>query len=254
MIPKVIHYCWFGGNPLPNDAVKCIESWRKYFHGYEIKQWNESNFDFNICDYTKEAYQEKKWAFVSDYARFWILYHVGGLYFDTDVEVIKDFTSIIERGAFMGCEQGECICNNKESEQTCFGINPGLGLGVAPGLGLYKEILTYYEHEHFLDSKGKFNGETVVGKTTKILIKAGFDPQEEQLQNIAGIWIYPPEYFCPMNYETGKVSITPHTYSIHHYTASWQNPSDHFKSRIKKLLGKRMSNILSQLKEKLLRV
>lgn len=86
MIPKIIHYCWFGGNPLPEDAKKYIESWRKYCPGYEIKEWNESNFDINCCDYVREAYEAKKWAFVSDYARFYILYQYGGLYFDTDVE------------------------------------------------------------------------------------------------------------------------------------------------------------------------
>ena len=104
MIPKVVHYCWFGGNQLPDDAKKCIESWRKFFPEYEIKEWNERNFDFNCCDYVKEAYAAQKWAFVSDYARFWILYHEGGLYFDTDVEVIKDMSDIIAKGAFMGCE------------------------------------------------------------------------------------------------------------------------------------------------------
>ena len=104
MIPKVIHYCWFGRNPLPPFAVKCIESWKKFLPGYEIKEWNEDNFDVNIIPYTQEAYEARKYAFVSDYARFYILYHHGGIYFDTDVEVIKSIDDIIERGAFMGCE------------------------------------------------------------------------------------------------------------------------------------------------------
>ena len=105
MIPKIIHYCWFGGNPLPELAMKCIESWRTYFPDYEIKEWNEDNFDVNIIPYTKEAYENKKYAFVSDYARFWILYNHGGIYFDTDVEVIKKMDDIIEKGSFMGCEK-----------------------------------------------------------------------------------------------------------------------------------------------------
>jgi len=105
MIPKVIHYCWFGRNPLPSLAIKCIESWRKYLPDYEIKEWNEDNFDVNIIPYTQEAYQVGKYAFVSDYARFWILYKYGGLYFDTDVEVIKPMDDIIARGPFMGCEK-----------------------------------------------------------------------------------------------------------------------------------------------------
>lgn len=102
MIPKVIHYCWFGGNPLPKSAQKCIALWRKYLPDYEIKEWNENNFDVNIIPYTAEAYKAKKYAFVSDYARFWILYKYGGLYFDTDVEVIKNMDDIISKGPFMG--------------------------------------------------------------------------------------------------------------------------------------------------------
>ena len=104
MIPKIIHYCWFGGNPLPKSAIKCIESWKKYLPDYEIKEWNESNFDFSKCAYAREAAEKKKWAFVSDYARFKILYQYGGLYFDTDVEVIKPLDDIIAAGPFMGAE------------------------------------------------------------------------------------------------------------------------------------------------------
>ena len=97
MIPRTIHYCWFGGNPLPKSAVKCIDSWKRFFPDYEIKEWNESNFDVNAIDYTRQAYERKKYAFVSDYARFWLLYNYGGLYFDTDVEVIRPMDDIIEK-------------------------------------------------------------------------------------------------------------------------------------------------------------
>lgn len=105
MIPKIIHYCWFGGNPLPELAKKCIKSWEKYFPDYEIKEWNESNFDFNSCNYVKEAYEARKWAFVSDYARFKILYEYGGIYFDTDVEVVNSMEDILKKGAFIGRER-----------------------------------------------------------------------------------------------------------------------------------------------------
>ena len=104
MIPKIIHYCWFGGKPLPKSAIKCIKSWRKFFPDYEIKEWNESNFDVNMMTYTREAYAAQKYAFVSDVARFWILYREGGVYFDTDVEVIAPMNDIIESGPFMGVE------------------------------------------------------------------------------------------------------------------------------------------------------
>ena len=102
MIPKIIHYCWFGRNPLPDSAKKCIESWRKFFPEYEIKEWNEDNFDVHLIPYVEEAYNAKKYAFVSDYARFWILYFYGGVYFDTDVEVIRPMDDILAKGGFMG--------------------------------------------------------------------------------------------------------------------------------------------------------
>ena len=215
MIPKVIHYCWFGGNPQPDAAKKCINSWKKYFPDYEIKEWNESNFDLTCCDYVEEAYQAKKWAFVSDYARFWILYQYGGLYFDTDVEVIKPMDDLLEKGPFMGEEAG--LPNNRKND-----CNPGLGLAAAPGLGLYKEILDYYSTQHFLNTDGTINQETVVRKTTSILRRYGFkgDGSEECVD---GVYIYPPEYFCPMNYMTGKTTITENTRSIHHYSATWHS-------------------------------
>ena len=127
MIPKVIHYCWFGRNPLPTSAQRCIASWRIFLPDYEIKEWNEDNFNVNIIPYTQQAYEAKKYAFVSDYARFWVLYHYGGLYFDTDVEIIKSFDDIVDNGAFMGLE----IDGTKEGSKIA--INPGLGLG-ADGL------------------------------------------------------------------------------------------------------------------------
>ena len=131
MIPKVIHYCWFGHNPLPESAVKCINSWRKFMPDYEIKEWNEDNFDVNAIPYTAEAYQMKKYAFVSDYARFWILYQYGGLYFDTDVELIKPIDDIVEKGPFMGIEETcKIIPVNLVGYPL---VNPGLGISVEQG-------------------------------------------------------------------------------------------------------------------------
>lgn len=213
-IPKTIHYCWFGNNHLPEDANKCIASWKKYFPGYEIKEWNESNFDIVNCDYVREACQAKKWAFVSDYARFLILYKYGGLYFDTDVEIIKSMDDLIQKGPFMGEEAG-LPDNNSE-------CNPGLGLAAAPGLGLYKEILDYYSTQHFLNPDGSINQETVVTRTSNILRRHGFKG-DRSIECIDGIYIYPPEFFCPINYTTGKMTITENTRSIHHYSATWHS-------------------------------
>lgn len=218
MIPKVIHYCWFGRNPLPELAKKCIASWKKYLPDYEIKEWNEDNFDVNIIPYTKEAYSAEKYAFVSDYARFWILYNYGGLYFDTDVEVIKSIDDIIEKGAFMGCE------NEVKAEATALAVAPGLGLGCNPGLGLFKEMLELYATLHFIDpisgSYNQKNIKTIVGYTTEVLCKHGLINTNE-IQECAGVWIYPKEYFCPINPITGETKTTSNTRTIHHYAASW---------------------------------
>lgn len=214
MIPKVIHYCWFGRNPLPESAIKCINSWKKFFPDYEIKEWNEDNFDVNMIPYTQEAYSVKKYAFVSDYARFWILYKYGGLYFDTDVEVIKPMDDIIERGPFMGIEVG--ATNGSKAPL----VAPGLGLGVNPGQGLYREILDYYCLLRFLDSEGNPNQVTVVKHTTDVLITHGLQNTNE-IQQVGGVWIYPRDYFNPLNDNTGKLDITPNTRSIHWYTKTW---------------------------------
>lgn len=216
MIPKIIHYCWFGGNPLPESAKKCIASWRKYLPDYEIKEWNESNFDVNIIPYTAEVYKAKKYAFVSDYARFWILYKFGGLYFDTDVEVIKNMDDIIAKGPFMGCES-EAQAGATPAQ---LGVNPGLGLGVQPDLELYGEILAQYNGKHYILPDGTFNRETVVSITTEFLCHKGLK-NTNKVQFVDGVWIYPKEYFCPKDYQTGKLEITHNSCSIHHYTATW---------------------------------
>ncbi len=211
MIPKIIHYCWFGRNPLPESAIKCIASWRKFFPDYEIIEWNEDNFDVNGIAYTTQAYAAKKYAFVSDYARFKILYEHGGLYFDTDVEVIKSFDDILSRGAFMGCELTAAQSN---------AINPGLGLGVAPGLGLYAELLEKYSTLQFIREDGSLNLTTIVTYTTELLVSHGLKATND-IQTVADITIYPKEYFNPLNDNTGRLEITSNTHSIHWYSKTW---------------------------------
>lgn len=213
MIPKIIHYCWFGHKPLPRLAKRCIASWKKYLPEYDIKEWNEDNFDVNIIPYTAEAYQVRKYAFVSDYARFWVLYHYGGLYFDTDVEIIKPLDNIIAHGPFMGSEK-----DAGTDEQI--GVNPGLGLGAPSGLKLYKDMLEKYQDRHFVLSNGIYNQLTVVEYVTELLVCEGLRILPE-IQEIGGITIYPKDYFCPKNYQTGEMEITSNTVSIHHYGATW---------------------------------
>lgn len=241
-IPKKIHYCWFGGNPIPDDAKKCIESWRKYFPGYEIIEWNESNFDINVCDYVREAYAAKRWAFVSDYARFWILYHHGGLYFDTDVEIIKPYEDI--EAAFMGCEPAK---GKDEALANGIVINPGLGISAFVGMKMYKEVLDYYNEIHF----DVYNMITVCQHTTQVFSKYGFKGNSG-IERIEDITIYPVEYFCPMNFYTGELKIAPETHSIHHYSETWHTKKEikfrKFQSKLEKKIGEKATkNIVFKL-------
>ena len=233
-IPKVIHYCWFGRNQLPEAAVKCIDSWKKFFPDYEIKEWNEDNFDVNIIPYTQEAYEAKKYAFVSDYARMWILYHYGGLYFDTDVEVIKSMDDIVVRGPFMGIE-----VEAKGDEYPL--VAPGLGLGAEPKMELYKNILDYYAPLHFLSEDGSMNQVTVVKHVTNVLADNGLK-QTNELQEVCGVWIYPREYFNPLDDNTGKLVVTENTRSIHWYTKTWLNKQNPLRTWIVRRIHRYFGN------------
>jgi mannosyltransferase OCH1-like enzyme len=208
MIPKKIHYCWFGGNPLPLLAQKCIESWKKYLPDYEIIEWNEANYDVHKIPYISQAYKAKKYAFVSDYARVDILNEHGGVYFDTDVEVLKDLSLILAKGPFLGIEAAGAIAN-------------GLGMAAEQGDAILKEILDSYSQEAFLNPDGTYNLKTVVVRVSDIFRQYGFTDNESQIQEVANYTIYPPEYFCPKNVQTGILTITENTYTIHHYDASW---------------------------------
>ena len=220
MIPKTIHYCWFGRNPLPDSAVKCINSWRKFFPDYEIKEWNEDNFDVNSIPYTAEAYEARKYAFVSDYARFWILYHHGGVYFDTDVEVIKPMDDILEKGPFMGIE-----AIGIDVFKTYPLVNPGLGFAAESGMKFFHDVLEHYASlSHLYDFNGNLMGGTVVTHTTSALINYGLQPSSTY-QHLAGISIYPADYFNPFDDLTGRLNVTHNTRSIHWYSASWNKRS-----------------------------
>lgn len=239
-IPKTIHYCWFGGNPLPKSAMKCIESWRQYFPGYEIKRWDESNFDVNSIPYTRDAYSRKKYAFVSDYARFKILYEEGGLYFDTDVEVIKCFDDILSKGAFLGCEHK--AMNGEAPEDI--GVNPGLGMAVGPSHPFYKEMLDLYKQLRYINEDGSVSKETVVTLTSRELAKHGLKNTNE-IQDVDGILIYPWQYFCPISTEDAKLRISDETHSIHWYDQSWQHPiRKHGRKIILKIGGKKLKTLL----------
>lgn len=217
MIPKKIHYCWFGRNPLPDSALKCIASWRRFFPDYEIIEWNEDNFDVNSIPYTAQAYEAKKYAFVSDYARFKILYEHGGLYFDTDVEVIRPMYDIIARGPFMGYEIDSN--NDKVGE-----VAPGLGLGAEAGMTFYNRIIEAYGLLSFKNADGTLNQKTIVKYNSELLGEYGMSAKPG-IQKVAGLTIYPSEYFNPLDDLTGRLNVTPNTRSIHWFTKTWLNVS-----------------------------
>lgn len=219
MIPKIIHYCWFGRNPLPDSALKCIISWKKYFPDYKIIEWNEDNFDVNIIAYTKDAYEAKKYAFVSDFVRFWVLYNYGGLYFDTDVEVIKEFDDVINEGPFFGIEIDGSLEMNKMPV-----VNPGLCLGAPKGMEFYKLILDEFRKLNFYMEDGSRNWYSMIPLVSEKLADLGMRPNND-IQKVGDFVLYPSEYFNPLDSATGKLTLTENTRSVHWYMASWQKQS-----------------------------
>lgn len=211
MIPKRIHYCWFGGNPLPEDAKRCIESWKKYCPDYEFVRWDESNYDVRKNSYVRNAYKSKKWAFLTDYVRLDIVSQFGGIYLDTDVELLRGLDGLLQQECFMGMEQVGTVAT-------------GLGFGAEAGHPFLAENKRVYEQTDFTQADGTFKPEICVRITTRLLREQGLK-DEARIQQIAGVTIYPPSYFCPLKMGTNRVTITPNTYSIHHYAASWYTGS-----------------------------
>lgn len=255
MIPKIIHYCWFGGNPLPSLAQECIASWRRFLPDYEIWQWTDCmldeaslrdyetagrpayedeedngnslfdkmlSFDVDIIPYTAEAYRQKKYAYVSDYARFWIMYNHGGIYFDTDVEVIKPMNDIINKGNFMGFEQDPDGENTpgKFAPRFCFDVALGLGFGMTKGHPFMKDLMGHYATLQFSGATMSPWLKTIVAHTTELLCKKGLK-NVPGIQQVDDITIYPGEYFAPINPISRRLHITQNTRTIHRYMASW---------------------------------
>lgn len=231
-IPKVISYCWFGGNPLPENVKKCIESWKKYCPDYEIIEWNDNNYDVTKIPYIKAAYKEKKWAFVSDYARLDIINMYGGIYLDTDVELVKPLDGLLEYESFWSIEKGSIV------------INTGLGFGAKAGDINIKKMLKVYQNTSFYNKDGSLNTTPCTAYTTKYFEKYGYQ-KIDKIQNIHNAIILPSDYFCPMNFYDGSMTITDNTVGIHWYDMSWFGKSDKKIHEVENLIKKKFPSIIA---------
>lgn len=221
MIPKIIHYCWFGGKEKPEKVIKCIQSWKKYLPEYEIIEWNESNFDIAAYPYAQYCYDNRKWAFLSDFARLVIIEKHGGIYFDTDVEVLKSFDDLLQYDAFYGFENNEFI-------------NTGEGFGAVKGhatVTAMKDVYLSLKH----NSEGSFPVAACPALNTEALLPLGLKPNGKR-QNVAGAEILPIDYLNPYDDPTGKLIKTDNTYSIHWYSKSWLSKGTILRSKLTKPL------------------
>lgn len=222
MIPKVIHYCWFGGGKLPNEVRKCIKSWKKMCPDYEIKRWDESNFDINCCEFIKTAYEAKAWAYVSDYARLKIIYDNGGIYLDTDVELLKSLDAVRTADFYIGLQQPGEYCNT------------GLGYGAIKNNKIVQEMLDEYNDLTYKDEcKSQF---TCPILNTKVIKRHGYKSSDSVVE-LNEIRVYPSKYLDP--YSMGNMTnlLCKDTISIHHYSSSWYGGKVRLKQKIIKIIG-----------------
>lgn len=222
-IPKVIHYCWFGNGDLPKLAVKCIKSWEKYCPDYKIVCWTERNFDLSQNKYAYEAFQAGKWAFVSDYVRLKVIYDNGGIYLDTDVELLRPLDDLLENKGYMGFDEKGIIAS-------------GLGFGAEADNTVIGELLKDYEGIPFVLPDGSYDLTPCPDRNTKALQRLGMDVKNTN-QRFMDMLFLPREYFCPTEYYTAKKAVTSKTYSIHHYSASWTSLVTKRTTRIKRIIG-----------------
>lgn len=229
MIPKIIHYCWFGGKRIPQNLRKYIKLWKKYCPDYEIKEWNESNFDINSNEFIKEAYINKKWAFVTDYVRLYVIYNYGGIYLDTDVELIKNLDGLLNNKLFLGIQQNDSFANT------------GLGFGAEKNNKYIKQMLDVYDNL-------KFDIENIINLACPILVTGVLQSYGYEIKNKTqvlcdgSIVVYSSEYFDPIAPGSTKNLTSENTYSIHHYTSSWLSEKTRLKRKLCDLVGQNNVN------------
>lgn len=220
---KIIHYCWFGGNPLSELTKKCIETWKKFLPDFEIKEWNEKNFDVTQCPFVKEAYEQKKWAFVADYCRFKVLEEYGGMYLDTDMEITKDVSKYLEHELFLGCEDSKMI-------------NAAVVWAKEPHNKDVSNIVKIYESMEKFNPTDDLYDMSVPRVLTSYFEKYGFDKELDKVQILdnGNIYIYPMEYFYPLSYDYQHNKFTNNSCMIHHFDATWISKMELFKTKMKR--------------------
>ncbi len=245
MIPKIIHYCWFGGNELSELATKCVESWQKHCPDYQIKRWDEQNFNIECNQYVKQAYDAKKWAFITDYVRLYALYNVGGIYMDTDVELIRNIDIFLDYDGFTGFENDECV-------STAI-------MGARSGHSWIQYLLGYYKDKEFVKNDGTFDTTTNVAIITDMMCRKYNLIRNNTFQLIEDkVAIFPKDYFCPKSYVTGEINLSENSYCIHNFSGSWL--TDKQKKEIArrhffiKLIGPKLGIKLSENINKCIRI
>ena len=221
MIPKIIHYCWFGHGEKPELAKKCIASWKKFCPDFEIREWNEDNCDYLAMPFMAEAYAAKKYAFVSDVMRLVVLEQYGGVYFDTDVEVLRDISPLLDDEGFIGFE----------NEQF---VNSGQVMAAVPHQPVVQAMIEEYKKLHFANADGTMNAVGCPHLNTDVMERFGL-VRNGQEQLVAGIHVYPADYFNPLDSVTGKLTKTENTYSIHWYSMSWLPKRVQMKAKLGRL-------------------
>jgi len=219
MIPKIIHYCWFGGNPLPPLAVKCLESWKKFLPEYEIIEWNENNFPLADFIFAQQALENRKFAFISDVCRLYALDQMGGVYMDTDVEALKPLDDFLHLAAFSGFENDDFVPT---------------GIMASEKNGAWvRELLAYYDNRPFVNADGSLETTSNTVIITEMMLQKGF-VMNNTFQHIEGyVSFYPNDYFCPKSYVTGNIELTKNSYCIHHFAKSWVPMKDKWRNVLK---------------------
>lgn len=234
-IPKIIHYCWLSGDPYPEKIEKCMASWKEKLPDYKFILWDTKKFNVNICDYTREAFEAKKYAFVCDYVRLYALYNYGGIYMDTDIEVLKPIDDLLD------CEAFTCISSDPTSLQAVF-------MGARQGHPWIKEIMDSYEGRHFIMEDGSLDMTPImcVGEVTQKLYHFQTDGKQQDLED--GVRLYPHEVDGAYNFETGELNINDNSYVIHWCAAGWWDEGQRRKykrrQKMRRILGVKLADDL----------